>query len=84
MASVKRVARSKKPLPAKSRPRAAAARRDPRKAVLVKSVVKAAAKASTNGTAHPPKRKPVALYSRPISALGFPAPPHSLPGGELP
>src|SRR5262245_24162561 len=56
MASVKSRARSKKPVPTKSRP---PGRKPVRlKKVGLNSVIKAAAKVSRNGKAHPPKGKP--------------------------
>jgi len=62
MTSVKSRARSKKPVPTKSRP---AARKPLRlKKVELKSVIKAAAKVSRNGKSHPPKGKPAAHSHR--------------------
>jgi hypothetical protein len=65
MASAKIRARSKKPVPTKSRP---AARKPERlKKVELKSVIKAAEKVSRNGKSHPPKGKP-AVHDRRSSA----------------
>jgi len=58
MPSVKSRARAKKPVPTKSRP---SARKPLRlKKVELKPVIKAAAKVSRNGKAHPPQAKPTA------------------------